>query len=201
MVRAKTGLTLRAVVFLMGDARRLESRKGAAMDDALIPEWIKKIRQEEEAKKSREEANQQRAALLSAKIAAQGPGFWKQLVKGLEITAPECKHIGIRASVSNIGGLHNTTGAEEACRVSVMVGLPFPQQTHTDLSYRKGDSAIKCHTFEDKVFTLDFCLDPQGVCAIIASDPELFPIAAAVPTRPEDAAQFIFQAMVQRVKQ
>lgn len=153
------------------------------------PEWIRKIEQEEEAKKQE-----------VARIEAEGPRFWKQLLKKLEIAAAACKHIGVRASVSNIGGSPNTS-TEEAWHVLVAAGSRSPAPTYTNLFYRNGGAAIRCHTLEGRAFTLDFRLDPQGTLGVIASDPEVSVIAGVSTMGPKDAAQFILQPMVRRVKQ
>jgi hypothetical protein len=162
----------------------------AAMNAALIPEWIKREaeRQERETLQANTDSDSKTVAELTIK--AETPEYMRQFVKELMLAAD-----GLSELPQNVAGsvLYRPSEAESQCRVSVQrLGL-VARQTYTDLFHTANSLMVRCHTLGGKAFQLHFSVRPDGRgIGLIASD-------SFAVMNPEKAAEYIVRPMMQWV--
>lgn len=156
------------------------------MNDSAVPDWIKRIKEQEDQEKAKDAAQTQQQTADAQTVRAKGPEFWKQLLEELKVTADSLQVIGLQGSVSDI----TTAGAgEEACQVSVAAASTRPRRTYTNLFYSPGQAFIRCHTAEEKAFRLVLRVVGGQVKAMNSS-----------PMNPAEAAEAIVRPMVGMVR-
>lgn len=159
------------------------------MTDSLVPDWIRKIQHEQDQAASKKEADADRVLLLAKTIQADGPLFWRVLLKELQITVDALPKIGV------CGNLTSANAHEgEAYRISVSVKSALAAQAYTDLFYGGGDSkSIFCRSSEEDSlgFNLQFCLHRDQL--MVQNE------AADRPMLAEQAAKFVVEPMVRQL--
>ena len=122
------------------------------MTDSIIPEWVKQKRASLDAAEANATLARQTALLEEKIIEADGPGFWKQLLKELYITLASLSEIHLRGSLNDIGGKH------PAESIQVYVSKKA-HQAYTNLFYDgPGSRAIRCVRDVGDPFVLRLCV-------------------------------------------
>src|ERR1700740_2124604 len=100
------------------------------MTDSLVPDWIKSIKQQQNQEAARAEAAAKEQLLIAKTIQADGPEFWKSLIKELRINTDRLPEIGIRAELSELA-----PGREDGYQIRLTKVGAFPAQTYTNVFY------------------------------------------------------------------
>jgi hypothetical protein len=159
-------------------------------DDPLIPKWIRKIKAQDDLTAAKIDGNVQRHLLALKTVQADGPTFWKQLLKELKIAVNGLALIELRGSLANIEtALPND---EEAWHIAISVSALLPKQTYTNVLYKPGGPYIRCHTQDGESVNLRLCLY-EGAVRVLAAD-------GRTPMDAELCAQAIVQPMVAKVR-
>ena len=157
----------------------------SAMTNRLVPGWIKKIKGQQDSDAATAKFEAKQTALLSETIEADGPAFWAQLLKQIEITLGSLDIIGLCAQTTPIGG------SEEGHQIIILGGSSLRGQVFTNLFYGgPGTRFIGCHPNDAPPYNLEFCL---GVLGLMVLENGGSPMSA------EEAAQHIIEPMVKRL--
>jgi hypothetical protein len=159
------------------------------MTDSLVPDWIRKIQHEQDQAAIKKGADADRSLLLAKTIQADGPLFWKGLLKELQLTVDGLPKIGVHGELK---GINSQEG--EAYRISVTLKSALAAQAYTDLFYGGADSkSIFCRPSDEDSFgfNLQFCVYMDRL--MVQNE------AADRPMLPERAARFIVEPIVQRL--
>jgi hypothetical protein len=159
-------------------------------DDGLIPKWIRKIKAQDDLTAAKIEGNTQRQLLALRSVQADGPAFWKQLLKELKIATDSLGLIELQGSLGTVGTA--LSGDEDARHIVVSLSALLPKQTYTNVFYKPGGSFIRCHTPEGGSVNLRLCLY-EGSVRVLAAD-------GRTPMDAELCAQAIVQPMVVKVR-
>jgi len=160
-------------------------------DDSLIPEWIKNIRDQDELKTAKADANMQRQLLAKKTIETDGPAFWKQLLKELELQTRALAIIPrLRGSLAGIETAIPT--GEEARHVAIFYSGLVPQDTSTNIFYKPGQSFIRCHTQEGDAINFQLFAKDRTIYALDPDD--------GLAMDAEQCATKIIQPMVLKVR-
>src|ERR1035438_2392274 len=108
------------------------------MTDSIIPDWIKKIKAEEDRKIVREHTAALEAALIEKTIQADGPAYWKQLLKELHVAVEGLKLLGIAGSISTI-----QERDEEGVQVKLLLSSHPDRQDFVNLFYNSGEMGLR----------------------------------------------------------
>jgi hypothetical protein len=153
------------------------------MDEALVPEWMRKRRQEDELAEAKKEAARQQAVEASLLLKQEGPKFWSQLQRSLAIAVDSLPVLRLTGSI---------TQYSEGIRIEVIYYHLVPIQTYTDIIYDPGKALIRCSTMSGGICQLCLCVASNNEIAVIA-DP------SGLPMNPEQASEFIMRPMVDYV--
>jgi len=157
------------------------------MTDSLVPTWIKNIKAQREAEENRSQVASQRYALASKILLTDGPAFWKQFLKDLQITVDSLPLIGLRASMADLGG----KSPRESVQISIVRESLLPAQLYTNLYYDAPGSNIRCFPQVGSSFELQFGF--YGDRLMVSCDD-------SGPMNPEQAAEYIIHAMVEKIE-
>jgi hypothetical protein len=150
------------------------------MNEALVPEWMKKRRQEDELAEAKKEAARQQAVEASLLLKQEGPKFWSQLQQSLAIVVDSLPVLSLTGSI---------TQYSEGIRVEVTFYHLVPIQTYTDIIYDPGRAVIRCTAMSGGICQLCLCVASNNEVAVMA-DP------GGLPMNPEQASEFIMRPMV-----
>ena len=123
------------------------------ISDSRAPEWIVRIKREQDEQKAAAKRSPQQAALAAKTIQTHGPGFWAQLLQELQITVDSLPLIGIHAHLSDL-----RTNPELSCRIEISRKSNFPGHTYVNLFYAPGGSVIRCQPLDAPAFILEFAV-------------------------------------------
>lgn len=158
------------------------------MTDHIVPGWIKEIQERRARDSARTQYEAQQSVLAAKMIHADGPEFWKQLLKELSVTVDSLHLIGMRASISDLGPKYG------GCRISVSRDSTFPGHTYIDLFYDglgSNPNHIRCQPLRLKPFDLRFCVSNDQV---MVQDED-----SNAPMSPERAARHIIEPLVEEL--
>jgi hypothetical protein len=153
------------------------------MDETLVPEWIKKRRQEDELAEVKKEAARYREVETSLLLKQEGPKFWNQLQQSLAIAVDSLPLLKLMGSI---------TQYSEGIRVEVIYYHLIPIQTYTDIIYDPGRALIRCTTMSGGICQLCLCMASNNEVAVISE-------LDGLPMNPEQASEFIMRPMVDHV--
>ena len=153
------------------------------MDEALVPEWMKKRRQEDELAETKKEAARQQAVEASLLLKQEGPQFWHQLQQSLAIAVDSLPVLKLMGSI---------TQYSEGIRIEVIYYHLVPIQTYTDIIYDSAREVIRCTTMSGGICQLCLCLASNNEIAVISD-------IGGLPMNPEQASEFIMRPMVDYV--
>jgi hypothetical protein len=135
------------------------------MNDDLIPNWIKKIKDQDEAKQSEEERNRLHNFSTQQLVQVGALKFWKGVAKDLEIAVNALSKTKIKATCTSTSSPANPS--EHGVRIDVSAGFPFVKIAHTVVWYNEGTGYIRCYFMEEPEKRIQFGIDPLGeVCAV-----------------------------------
>jgi hypothetical protein len=154
------------------------------MDEALVPEWMKKMRQEDELAEAKQEVARRLEVEASPLLQQEGPRFWSQLQKSLAIAVDSLPVLNLSGSISRFS---------EGIRIEVVYYHLIPVQTHTDIFYDPNSAVIHCSTMSG------------GTCRLYlrtASNSEIAAFAEldGPPMNIEQASEYIIRPMVDSVR-
>jgi len=147
---------------------------------------MKQIKRQEDQKAAEDEADKLRSALATRIIQSEGPVFWKQLIKELQITVDSLPHIGLKGTVSDIG-----SEIEEGYQVSVVRSTLYPDSRYINLFYKPGSNMVRMHPQEGGSGNLVFGM---------VDEDQLRLWYEARPMTPEKAAAAIVEPIAMRLK-
>jgi hypothetical protein len=153
------------------------------MDEALVPEWMKKRRQEDELAETKKEAARQQAIDASLLLKQEGPKFWSQLQQSLAIAVDSLPVLKLAGSI---------TQYSEGIRIDVIYYHLVPIQTYTDIIYDPGRAVIRCTTMSGGICQLCLCMASHNEIAVLSE-------LDGLPMNPEQASEFIMRPMVDYV--
>jgi len=153
------------------------------MDLALVPEWMKKMQQEEELAEAKKEAARQLEVQASHILQQEGPEFWSQLQRSLAIAVDSLPVLKLTGSISQFS---------EGIRIDVVYYHLIPVQTYTDICYDTGTAVIRCTTMSGGICQLYLCVASNNEVAAFAE-------LDGPPLDPEQASEYILRPMVDSV--
>lgn len=154
------------------------------MDKALVPEWMRKIRQEDELAEAKKKAARQSEVQASSFLRQEGPIFWSRLQQSLAICVDSLPVLNLSGSISNF---------KEGIRIEVVYYYLVPIQTYTDICYDPGTAVLRCSTMYGGICQLYLCEIPNNKVAAFAELEE-------PPMDPEQASEYIMRPMVDSVR-
>lgn len=154
------------------------------MDKALVPEWMKKIRQEDALTEAKKEAARQSEVEASPLLQQEGPRFWSQLQQSLAICVDSLPVLNLSGSISNFN---------EGIHIEVVYYHLIPVQTYTDICYDPGTAVIRCATVNGGICQLYLCETLNNEVAAFAE-------LDGPPMDPEQASEYIMRPMVDSVR-
>jgi hypothetical protein len=155
------------------------------MTNALVPDWIKKIKAQQDRDAAIAQATAQRQALLTKTIKADGPDFWRDLLKELHVIIDSLPLIGLRAQMADIP----SGTSEEGQEITVFNYAVLDGQTCTNIFYGSGARAIRCHPQNAADYRLEFCLNGKLELSVT--------VIARGPMTAAEAARCIVEPMAE----
>jgi len=154
------------------------------MDEALVPEWIKKIRQEDELAEAKQEITRRLEVEASSLLQQEGSRFWSQLQQSLSIVVESLPVLNLSGSISQFSN---------GIRIEVVYYHLVPVQTYTDVSYDPDSAVIRCSAMSGGICRLYLRATPNNEIAAFAE-------LTGPPMDPEQASEFIMHPMVDSVR-
>jgi hypothetical protein len=154
------------------------------MDEALVPQWMKNMRQEDELAEAKKESARRLEVEASPLLQQEGPRFWDQLQQSLAVAVDSLPVLNLSGSISRFS---------EGIRIEVVYYHLVPVQTYTDIFYDPGIAVIRCSTMSGGICRLYLrALPGKEVAAIAELD--------GPPLDPERASEYILRPMVDSVR-
>lgn len=153
------------------------------MDEARVPEWIRKLKQEHELSFTRRDAARKQQVEDSLLLQQEGPKFWSRLQESLSLAVASLPVLKISGSISRFA---------EGIRIEVAYQHLVPIQTYTDVSYDPTRAIVRCATINGGICHLYLCVTEKNE---IAAFSEL----DGSPMNPEQASEFVVRPMVDYV--
>lgn len=153
------------------------------MDEARVPDWIKKLKQEHELSATRRDAARKDQVENSLLLQREGPAFWSRLQESLSLAVECLPVLQISGSISHFA---------EGIRIEVAYQHLVPIQTYTDISYDAARAIVRCATINGGICHLYLCVTEENEIAAFAE-------FDGSPLNPEQAAEFIVRPMVDYV--
>jgi hypothetical protein len=153
------------------------------MDESLVPEWIKKRRQEDEIAEAKRETVRQQAVDASLLLKQQAPKFWHRLQQSLAIAVDSLHVLKLSGSIAQYS---------EGIRIEVIYYHLVPIQTYTDVIFDSAREVIRCTTMSGGICQLCLCMTPNDEVAAITD-------LGGSPLNPEQASEYIMRPMVDYV--
>ena len=153
------------------------------MDEARVPDWIRKLKQEHELSATRRDAARKRQVADSLLLQQEGPKFWSRLQESISLAVSSLPVLGISGSISRFS---------EGMRIEVAFQHLVPIQTCTDISYDPRSAVVRCATINGGICQLYLnVIDEKEIAAFAGLD--------GSPMNPEQASEFIVRPMVDYV--
>ncbi len=153
------------------------------MNDVLVPEWMKKKREQDELAEAKAEARKQKMLAASTLIKAKMPEFCYAVKEKLAIAVECLSVLKLTGQITEFGGGY---------RVSVQHPGVFPNQTYTDVVFM--DDSIRCTLLNGGVYKLLFC---------VVSDTEIgvsYMSEGGGTMNSEQTAEYIMRRMVEQIE-
>ena len=154
------------------------------MDEALVPEWMKKIRQEDDLAEAKKESSRKIEVEASPLLQQEGPRFWSRLQQSLSIVVDSLPVLNLSGSISSF---------KEGIRIEVVYYHLVPIQTYTDIGYDPSTAVIRCSTVNGGICRLYLCEIPNNEVAAFAE-------LDGSPMDPEQTSEYIMRPMVDSVR-
>ncbi|HVB32814.1 MAG TPA: hypothetical protein VNJ52_00370 [Patescibacteria group bacterium] len=122
-------------------------------DKGYIPEWLRKIKQSDDTARAQEFAAKIAEEKAEQAIRAEGPAFWRRLIRELQAAPHAMSELGMDEVVGICQAL-NISKAEESYRFGVRSIGVIPKFTHVDLVYATGDHQIRCNPLNEPSYKL-----------------------------------------------
>jgi len=155
------------------------------MNDSLMPDWIKRIKDEEAAKASKRELDRQRQIAAEKTLQSDGPEFWKSVMQELKLASDSLSQIGIRANFSEIGGQ-----GEHGCRIELAAGFPNVNPADVNAFYRSDH--IACYSFGG--------MDDYSIKLSVNHSGQIVGVISTQPLSAPQIAQKILEPLVAAVR-
>ncbi len=149
------------------------------MSDQLTPEWIKQIKEADDAATAHAELRKHRRVAAEKTLAADGPEFWKQLVREFSNAVNAMSQINVRGTLSDIGG-----NGQGAYQIQLTAGFPNVRTIYTNVFYR--GNTLDCYTPMGQLHSIALGVDDMGRIVGVGNDnrPVLAPQLAQVIIQP-----------------
>jgi hypothetical protein len=176
-----------AKAYISGLKKYLEYLEENVMTDRILPPWIKKMKEDQDAAKASTEKATLQAALVTQTANAEGPKFWERLLKELRFNADSLDEIGWTGQIEKLA-----SNPEEAYRISVLKRDAIPTHAYVNLDYQAGASGIRCWFRDGKGSELQFCLQKNKS----TGGNELMVIADGATRSAENLAEHLLQTLI-----
>lgn len=133
------------------------------MNELVKPNWIKR----REIQIAKGETATQRALILSLRVKAEGPEFWRQVLIELASNIDAMSGIGVRGKVSSFGASEEK---QQRCRIDVAQSGSVRGMTYTDLFYTPGETNIECRTLEGDKSGFAFCILADQKLGVVSDE-------------------------------
>lgn len=153
-----------------------------AMNDSLMPEWMKKKIEREAQGKNREEASKQRAMAAASLLQLKIPEYWQRLKEKLAIAVEFLPKLDMQGQI--------TPSGDKGLRISVSRPGIFANQTFTDIFL--APRAITCTGLNLGTYTLMFCVVSDTEIAVMLD-------GMGEPMNPDQASEYIMRQMVELI--
>ena len=166
---------------------------GCAMDDSMVPEWVKQQAEKDRLKEAEAEVKACRQEATTLKIRDEAPAFWKQLLEQVQINLNALGHLNLQGSAQKIG-----CNQKEKSTWQIVVSSPVPVLPHRwlELSYTIGSTNISCKPSHGEPYDLSFCVREDmgdGALAIFFSD--------GISRDAEESGDFLIKDIVSHLRQ
>jgi hypothetical protein len=169
------------------------------MNDELVPSWIKKIKNADDAAKEKVEAARVRDLADKAAIENGAPKFWNQLAKDFEIAANALSKIGITATCSSLVDeqarvLDNRRVPEHGIRIDMRAGFPRVRVGYVNVWYTEGTYHLRIYRVEDEE------KEEQRIPLGLNATGEVCAVADNAMLDPEQTAEEILRPLVNYIR-
>jgi hypothetical protein len=166
------------------------------MDEALIPDWITKIKQQDETDRHKEELGRQRDIRVQEIIGTGGRAFWKQLCEALRDICLACSSVEVRADCSQPDQEPTNVQSalsqlEQSVAVNMAFGDPTLRTARVDIGYTFGTSYLRVYKRGKPEERLELSVDSKDEVCVISDSNRL---------NPEQTARAIAEPMVHYVR-
>jgi len=157
-------------------------------DKSLMPEWMKKVEDADEAERLKREVAAKDQTIAALRVSRESGEFWKAFLEKIQL------QIQFLSPVFRLEGTMHVSDSpnnEVVCRVEVFLRGLIPMSAYVNLFYRSGGSIVRYHPQFGKHADYEF-----GVVA--AGDVVL--CMRRECHNPEQAATEVIQDLVRTVK-
>ncbi|MBN2321098.1 MAG: hypothetical protein JXR49_18610 [Acidobacteria bacterium] len=154
------------------------------MNEALVPEWMKKIRREDELAEAKKESARKLEVGASPLLQQEGPKFWHQLQQSLATVVDSLPVLKLSGSISRFS---------EGIRIEVVYYYLIPVQTYMDIYYDPDTAVIRCATMSGGICQLYLCAASNNEIAAFAE-------FDGPPMDPEQTSEYLMRPMVDSVR-
>lgn len=155
------------------------------MSDQVTPDWIKQIKEADDAATAQAELQKQRRIAAEKTLAADGPEFWKELIREFGNAVNAMSQINVRATLSDVGGK-----GQEAYQIQLTGGFPNVRTIYTNVFHR--GNTLDCYTPMGHLYSIALGVDDSGRIVEVGEDNR--------PVRAPQLAQAIIQPMLDFVR-
>jgi hypothetical protein len=158
------------------------------MDDATLPEWIRKIKQEQDRSAHKRETEERSRQLLGATLQAQGNQGWSSLIQELRSTLASLAAIGVQGEITPL------SDEPDGFRVKLWESSSaHPRSTRTDVVWNAENRVyINCRPSDGPEYRIEFRLGAHGGYLALFSN--------GITLTDESATQIILRPMVEWLK-
>lgn len=166
------------------------------MEDVALPEWIKDIRDTDEAERSTADLRASKALLADSAIKRDGPVFFREFTAALALNASALEAIGLHGEAFNAG---REKDPEMYWKVIVERHSQSPRSKSMNVFYAPGEDSIRTYTPDDRHIgggvpkKLVFCVGPQGQIGVVSPGVPRDSTAAS-------AARLLIEEMVRAIR-
>ena len=163
------------------------------MNTIPIPEWVKDLKEQDEAEQSRIELRRLSQLQAERAVTADGPNFFRDLIEAISVNVTGIQMLGICGSVTKV----IEDKREWQWRITVERRSALPKSTWVNIFYAPGDKSIRLlarnlNTILGQPSELTLC-DVGGKVGVVSEE-----LPAGSSAR--EAAELIVQQMVAAIR-
>jgi hypothetical protein len=159
------------------------------MTDSLIPDWMKSIKKQQEDAANEEERDQLYVALSDSVGRSEGPKFWQQFMKELELQIQAAnqmwKEYGLVANAMQTPETHS----ENKLRINITTMKPRQKAASCHVAYLPGEPFIKWYPAAGARQEFPFAVGSDGSFGVNSNE-------SSHDITPEGMVNIILQPMI-----